>query len=70
MFPRGKVQRNAVYRACGYTILACILLIAIVSVPAVKVLVERLMPSFWFESIAVVAFGAAWLVKGETILKD
>lgn len=25
---------------------------------------------FTFESVAVVAFGASWLVKGEFILKD
>jgi hypothetical protein len=27
-------------------------------------------PLFWFESLAVFAFGVAWLVKGETIFKD
>ena len=25
---------------------------------------------FWPETLAVVAFAAAWLVKGQTILKD
>jgi hypothetical protein len=25
---------------------------------------------FWFEALAVIAFGVSWLVKGETILKD
>jgi hypothetical protein len=25
---------------------------------------------FWFESLAIVAFGTSWLVKGETILTD
>jgi hypothetical protein len=67
---RRKLQRNAVYRVCGYTILACILVIGVVSLPAVKTLVEGCTPIFWLESVAVVAFGAAWLVKGETILKD
>ncbi len=65
-----KLQRNTVYRVCGYTILASILLIVIVALPAVKSLVERLVPVFWLESVAVVAFGVSWLVKGETILKD
>jgi hypothetical protein len=27
-------------------------------------------PLFWSESVAVVSFGVAWLVKGETIFKD
>jgi hypothetical protein len=67
---RRKLQRNAVYRASGYTILACILVIGIVSLPSVNVLVKRCDPIFWLESMAVVAFGFAWLVKGETILKD
>jgi hypothetical protein len=65
-----KLQRNAVYRVCGYAILACILVIGVVSLPAVNVLVQQLDPIFWLESVAVVAFGAAWLVKGETILMD
>jgi hypothetical protein len=65
-----KRKRNTVYRVCGYTILACILLTAVVSLPSVKPLVERLTPVFWLESAAVVAFGVSWLTKGETILKD
>ena len=65
-----KLRRNLVYRVCGYIILACILSIGVVSLPTVKPNVDRFMPIFWFEALAVVAFGASWLVKGETILKD
>jgi hypothetical protein len=65
-----KLQRNIVYRVCGSTILACIGLSGAVAIPAVNNLVQGLTPIFWFESIAIVAFGAAWLIKGETILKD
>jgi hypothetical protein len=65
-----KLQRNVVYRVSGYSIVACILLIGIVSLPAVNVAVGRFDPIFWLESVAVLAFGSAWLVKGETILKD
>ena len=65
-----KLQRNMVYRTCGYTILASILLIVVVALPPIKSLVERLTPVFWLESLAVLAFGVSWLVKGETILKD
>jgi hypothetical protein len=67
---RQKLQRNIVYRVCGYTILACILLIAVVALTSVGYLVGRLTPVFWFESAAIVAFGVSWLTKGETILKD
>ena len=68
---RQKLQRNIVYRICGYAILACILLIAVVNLllkgdsP-----VQALHPVFWLESTAVIAFGVAWLTKGEMILKD
>ena len=65
-----KRQRNAVYRVCGFTILGCILLIVVVKLPAVNAFVERLAPVFWLESTAILAFGVAWLTKGETILKD
>jgi hypothetical protein len=65
-----KLQRNTVYRVCGYTILVSIFLMVVVALPAVKTLVERLTPLFWLECVAVVAFGVSWLTKGETILKD
>ena len=65
-----KLQRNIVYRFCGCTILACILLIVVVKLPAIEAHVEQLSPVFWLESLAIVAFGVAWLIKGETILKD
>ena len=67
---RRKLQRNTVYRVCGYTILGFILLAGVVALPPVKTLLERVSPVFWLESGAIVAFGVAWLTKGETILKD
>ena len=67
---RQKSQRNTVYRVCGYIILACILAIGVIELTPLKSLIAWLRPIFWFESIAVLAFGAAWLTKGETILKD
>jgi hypothetical protein len=65
-----KLQRNRVYRVCGITILVCIGLMVVIALPAVKTLLEPISPLFWLESIAVLAFGVAWLTKGETILKD
>jgi Protein of unknown function (DUF998) len=67
---RQKLQRNIIYRVCGWTILACILLIAVIKLTALKNLLDPLDPIFWLESIAVVSFGFSWLTKGETILKD
>jgi hypothetical protein len=66
---RRKLQRNTVYRVCGYTILACLALIAIAALAGGDA-IEKLDPKFWFESIAVVAFGVSWVTKGEAILKD
>jgi hypothetical protein len=65
-----KLQRNTVYRVCGYAILACILLIVVVVLPPVKAVVGWLTPVFWLESTAIIAFGVSWLTKGEAILKD
>jgi hypothetical protein len=68
---RQKLQRNIVYRVCGYAILAAIALIGVVNfVPAFRSQLAPLSPEFWLESVAVVAFGLAWLTKGEAILKD
>jgi hypothetical protein len=65
-----KLQRNAVYRVCGFAILACISLILVFEFLPDKTSLERFTPVFWLESIASVAFGVSWLIKGETLLKD
>jgi hypothetical protein len=65
-----KLHRNMVYTFCGYIILTSIILIVLVSLLSSNSPVQRLDPVFWFESVAVVAFGVSWLTKGEGILKD
>jgi len=67
--PRKK-ERNITYRVCGWVILACIIGMVIVAIPYIKDHIQQYSPIFWLESIAVFAFGASWLIKGETILKD
>jgi hypothetical protein len=67
---RQKLQRNVVYSICGYTILGCILFIVIFKLFLLKILVLLVPPVFLFESLAILAFGVAWLIKGETLLKD
>lgn len=68
-----KKNRNRIYRTCGYTMLACIALITVYFIwfdgdryPGL----DKLRPIFWLESIALFAFGIAWLTKGETIFPD
>ena len=67
---RQKLQRNRVYTLCGYTILVCIALIAVLAFVESDALVKRIRPIFWLESAAIVAFCVSWLTKGEAILKD
>jgi hypothetical protein len=66
-----KRQRNHVYTGCGYVIVASMLLIIVLRrVFKVDHLLGNLSPTFCFESTALIAFGIAWLVKGEAFLKD
>ncbi len=69
---RRKLQRNKVYKACGYTMAVCILLIALYEllVDKQESSLEAYRPVFWLEAVTVVAFGISWLIKGEAILKD
>jgi hypothetical protein len=62
-----KQARDAIYRACGFTILSCVALAAL----------SNLLPAsvkagwpllFIFEALAVLAFGVSWFVKGQTLL--
>ena len=67
-----KLQRNRVFRICGYVMLAAIALIAVFGIlpEPIRAWLEKLDPVFWLESIAIFAFGVSWFVKGEGILKD
>jgi hypothetical protein len=63
------LQRNLVYRICGYTILASILLVPAVNLfPGISGPIPS--PVFWLETLAIVVFGVSWLIKGETFLRD
>jgi hypothetical protein len=68
---RKKVQRNMVYSACGVVIIASIGVIAVVKLLQFIHVLENVGPTvFCFETTALLAFGTAWLIKGETFLKD
>ena len=61
-----KDQRNVVYRACGWVILGCLVVIALAKWLGIA---PTLHPALWLETVAVWAFGVAWLVKGQTLLR-
>jgi uncharacterized membrane protein HdeD (DUF308 family) len=63
---RKKLHRNRVYRICGGVILASIALIVLFKLTDHPYLVGGLGAMFCFETTALLAFGVAWLVKGET----
>lgn len=69
---RRKLLRNQIYKACGFAMSICILLIVVDSfLPNEVVLrVEQYNLVFWLETIAIVAFGISWLTKGKAILRD
>jgi hypothetical protein len=69
--PRGRKRtRNAVYMACGVTILACMALIVVAFLLPAASPILKAKPVLLLESAAVVAFGISWITKGEAILKD
>lgn len=66
-----KKRRNKVYRICGVAILACLALIAINKLKSDGLIIhEKDHPVFWLETVANLAFGISWIVKGEALLKD
>jgi len=68
-----KQQRNTLYLICGIAIVACLVLAALILlVPNLSGTpwLQPLHPILVLESLAICAFGIAWFVKGETILKD
>jgi hypothetical protein len=66
---RRKRQRNEVYLVCGGVIIACIVLLLIPRIFSID-LPQALHYVFWLETLAVCAFGFAWVVKGEVLLTD
>ncbi|WP_020657470.1 hypothetical protein [Amycolatopsis benzoatilytica] len=64
-----KRSRNVVYRVCGVVMLVSLALL-VINAAFFNAATVSLHPTVWLESLAVIAFGFAWLVKGETLLAD
>ncbi len=67
---RQKLMRNTVYTICGWTIIGCIVVMTSLNIPAVSSFLAPINPLFTFESLALLAFGLAWLTKGDGFLPD
>ena len=60
-----KIQRNRVYIVCGIAIV-----ISLILLPIFTLLLKKPYGGITFETTSLLAFGLAWLVKGEMFLKD
>lgn len=68
---RQKKQRNRIYRTCGVVMLMCIIVLAFyINFRDSALWLKPYKPVFWLESMALMAFGISWLVKGGLFLKD
>ena len=67
-----KKTRNGIYKFCGWIIVACIVGIAVVSFMPGNLYekIKSLKPTFVLETIALLAFGFSWLIKGDTFFRD
>jgi hypothetical protein len=69
--PRSRVKRirDIIYLVCGIAMIAALALAGLASLPFAAGL-SPLHPVFWMEATATAAFGVAWLVKGQAVLRD
>ncbi len=63
-----KLLRNLIYALCGSIMLLCLALIVLHKFSPGALPLPQ--PVFWLESLAILAFGISWFVKGEAILQD
>ena len=66
-----KKSRNRIYLVCGIIIILCIVAIAISLLMLDDSVTQKYHLVYWFESVALVAFGISWITKSESFfLKD
>lgn len=67
---RQKKLRNKIYHGCGIAITAGVVVAGLFQLLTSTAFRDAWHPVFWCEAVAVVAFGIAWLIKGETLFAD
>ena len=70
-----KLKRNRIYRWCAYIMaipgLGAVVLFCIgLGVPSVKIFMQKTPFLYIVETIMLIAFGVAWLVKGDALFRD
>lgn len=60
---KAKKKRNIVYKTCGIVIFVSLILLAVFALVPFD-------PTIILEAAILWSFGVAWLIKGETLLKD
>jgi len=67
---RRKLHRNRIYRVCGLVIVVCMIVMVSLPFKSVARLLEPFEPLLCSESLALMAFGVAWLTKGQGFMRD
>lgn len=67
---RRKQLRNQIYAICGGILIACMCMMVTLTLDGIGTWRGPVHPLLVCESLALMAFGAAWLIKGEGILRD
>lgn len=67
-----KKIRNNIYKICGWVMVVCmLLLLVLLLLPDVHYhSIGHLKPVYVLETIALLAFGYSWLIKGDTFFRD
>ncbi len=65
-----KRRRNIIYRFCGFIMILTILCMIMYTLFLRDTPISKIYPVLILESIALLAFGISWLVKGNTLFKD
>lgn len=58
-------QAYKIYVICGWIMIVCIGLIGISTISFFKEIRETYNSTFWFETVALIAFAVSWLTKGK-----
>jgi len=66
----GKRRRNSIYRVCGVVMILALVCITVYTLFLRTTFLAATNPVLILESVALLAFGISWLVKGNTLFRD